>query len=63
MQNDYYNKLKGASSLFLKSEHDGDNDAHNLKMPLGIKTTPVGTKYYDEKDVTRQINTTSKGLD
>ena len=38
MQNDYFKKLQGASSLFMKSDHDGDNDAQSRKMPLGIKS-------------------------
>lgn len=48
MQNDYFNKLQGASSLFMKSDHDGDKDAFSRKMPLGIKTVAQGLEHFTD---------------
>ena len=60
MQNDYFNKLQGASSLFMKSDHDGDNDAQSRKMPLGIKGPAQGIESFTDwqgvSDVLEQEN-------
>jgi len=63
MQNDYFNKLQGASSLFMKSDHDGDNDAHSRKMPLGIKSVAQGIEAFADwqgvSDILEQENLSS----
>ena len=48
MQDNYFSKIQGGSSLFMKSDHDGDNDAHNRNMPLGIKTVGQGIETFTD---------------
>lgn len=56
MQNDYFNKLQGGSSLFMKSDHDGEKDAQNRTMPLGIKSVAQGIEHFtDWKSVSETI--------
>ena len=63
MQNDYFKKLQGASSLFMKSDHDGDNDAQSRKMPLGIKSAVQGIESFTDwsgvSDILEQENLSS----
>lgn len=46
MQKDYFSKLLGASPLFMKSDHDGENDGYNSSLHLGIKTVEEGFKHF-----------------
>jgi hypothetical protein len=48
MQNDYFNKLQGGSSLFMKSDHDGVTDGQSRNMPLGIKTVSQGIEHFTD---------------
>lgn len=48
MQNDYFNKLQGGSSLFMKSDHDGEKDAQSRVMPLGIKSVAQGIEHFTD---------------
>lgn len=48
MQDNYFSKIQGGSSLFMKSDHDGANDAHNRNMPLGIKTVGQGIETFTD---------------
>lgn len=48
MQNDYFNKLQGGSPLFMKSDHDGDNDAQMRNMSLGIKSAAQGVEHFTD---------------
>lgn len=61
MQDNFsFNKLQSASSLFMKSDHDGSKDAYTRKMPLGIKTTSQGIEKFSDwrglSDVLEQKN-------
>ena len=48
MQNDYFNKLQGGSSLFMKSDSDGITDGQSRNMPLGIKTVAQGIEHFTD---------------
>jgi hypothetical protein len=49
MQDNFsFSKIQGGSSLFMKSDHDGVNDAYNRNMPLGIKTVGQGIEEFTD---------------
>ena len=56
MQDNFsFNRTQVGSSLFMKSDHDGVNDAHNKNMPLGIKTVGEGLEYFSDWENTSDV--------
>jgi hypothetical protein len=46
MQKDYFDKLQGLSSLFLKAESDGVTDGQKSKLSLGVAAQQRGTDVF-----------------
>ena len=56
MQDNFsFNRTQVGSSLFMKSDHDGVNDAHNKNMPLGIKTVGEGLEHFSDWESTSDV--------